>query len=115
GAQRPAGVGPGCVLDAQDLRRSPRSERHVEAIERHREAIAERLDEGFLAGPAVEESQRPVAWLEAAIRRVLEAREIACGDVVGVADLPDGFDVDADRVSAWKRVRRHIIAMRDVE
>src|SRR5207249_1754777 len=96
--QPPAGAVPRRVLDPQHLRRLPRRERHIEAIEGHREAVAQRFDEGFLARPAVEESQRPVAWLEAPIRRVLVAREIACGDVVGVADLPDGFDVDADRL-----------------
>src|SRR5207237_2589390 len=98
--QPPAGVLPGRALDAQDLRRLPGREGYVEAIERHREPVAERLDDGFLAGPAVEESQRSVARLEAVIRHVLDAREIASGDVVGVADFPDGFDIDADRVSA---------------
>src|SRR2546426_1175413 len=107
--QPPAGVVPRRALDAQDLRRLPRRERHIEAIERHRKAVAERLDEGFLTRPAVEESQRPVAWVEGAIRRVLAAREIACGDVVGVADHPDGFDVDADRVAEKKRVCGDVI------
>src|SRR6266576_5445797 len=88
------------VADSQQPRCLARRQRDVEAIQRIPKAVALRLDKGLLAGPAVEESQRPVAWLEATIRRVLEAREIACGDVVGVADLPDGFDVDADRVSA---------------
>src|SRR6266576_1119253 len=88
------------VADSQQPRCLPRRQRDVEAIQRIPKAVALRFDKGLLARPAVEESQRSVAWLEAAIRRVLEAREIACGDVVGVAGLPDGFDVDADRVSA---------------
>src|SRR5438105_13780876 len=88
--QPPAGVLPGRALDAQDLRRLPGRERYVEAIERHRESVAGRLDEGFLAGPAVEESQRPVAWLEAAIRHVLEARRISWVILAGVADSRSG-------------------------
>src|SRR6266576_5912006 len=98
--QPPAAAVPGRVLDPQHLRRLPRCERHIEAIERDREATAERLHERFLARPAVEEPLRPVAWVEGPVGRVLAAREIVCRDVVGVAHHPDGFEVNADRVSA---------------
>src|SRR3989442_5120964 len=79
------------VADSQQPRCLPRRQRDVEAIQRIPKAVALRFDKGLLARPAVEESQRPVAWLEAALRRVLEAREIACGHVFGIPDLPNGF------------------------
>src|SRR5882757_1089951 len=71
------------VADSQQPRCLARRQRDVEAIQRIPKAVALRLDKGLLARPAVEEPQRPLAWLERAIGRVLAAREMACGDGVG--------------------------------
>src|SRR5207248_287059 len=59
-------------------------------------AVAERLDERFLASPALKESQRPVARVERLVPGVLAARKAAGGQIVGIGNRPDGFDVDAE-------------------
>src|SRR2546422_11565167 len=59
--QAPAAVVPRGVLDAQDLRGLTRRERNIEVIERMGEAVAERLDEGFLARPTIKEAEQLVA------------------------------------------------------
>src|SRR5437763_537810 len=59
--QPPAGGVPR-ALCSQDLRRLSGRKRHIETIERHREAVADCLDESFLTGPAVEEPQWLFGW-----------------------------------------------------
>src|SRR6267143_2824904 len=51
-------------LDAEQLCRLPRRQRHIEAIERMVHAVAERLDERFLARPTLKEPECPLARVE---------------------------------------------------
>src|SRR5881628_550688 len=71
----PAALVSGRTLEAAEPRRLSRCERHVEAIQRIREAVPERLDEGLFARPTVKESQRFVARIEGAVRPVLPTGE----------------------------------------
>src|SRR6267143_1697020 len=111
----PTAVVPGRALDAKDLRRLAGRERDIETVERMIKAVTKRLDEGFLARPAVEKSQRPVARIERKVTLVLATGEKACRDVVGVADDANGFNVDADFASGREGVHGDIIGMRYVE
>src|SRR6266850_8592986 len=113
--QAPATVISRCVLDAEDPGRFTRRERNVEALERMVKAVAERLDEGFLAGPAIEKSQRLVARVEGPVSLILAAGEKACCDVIGIADDTNGFNVDSDFASGRESVHGDIIGMRYVE
>src|SRR5438309_8975469 len=98
--KRPAAEVPGNVPDAEDPGWLARRERNIEVIERMVKALAERLDEGFLARPAIEEAQRLVARGERAVNLILAAGKETCRDVVGVGEHAYGFDVDSDLVSA---------------
>src|SRR5256885_12927541 len=69
----PAAVLAGCVRDAEDARGLTGGKRHREAIEGVRKPFAQRLDERFLARPALEEAERPLARIERAVRLVLHA------------------------------------------
>src|SRR6266850_2133673 len=113
--QVPATVISGRVLDAEDPGRFTRGERNVEALERMVKPVAERLDEGFLACPAIEKSQRLVARVEGQVSLVLVAGEKARCDVVGIADDANGFNVDSDFASGREGVHGDIIGMRYVE
>ena len=77
--------------------------------------VANRLDEGFLACPAIEKAQRPVASVEGAVRLVLAAGKKACRDVVGVTDHTNGLDIDPDLASECKRVHCDILGVRYIE
>jgi len=79
------------------------------------QAVAERLDEGLLARPAMEEPQRPVARVEREVRLVLAAGEESRRDPVRVAQFTDSLHVDADLAAAREGVQRHIPAVRHVE
>src|SRR5687767_15808801 len=72
-----------------------RRDREIEALERHREADAERLDVGLLARPDAEEAEQPVARRERGVTRVLERGEELDRDRVGFAHRTDRLDVDA--------------------
>src|SRR2546426_7319281 len=80
-----------------------------------RKTLPERLDEGFLARPAIEEAQRPVARIEAEVGLVLAAGKEARRDFVRVAKRSNGFDVDADLASGRESVQSNIFAVRYVE
>src|SRR5204863_9247421 len=64
----PATTVTGCAPNAEDRCGYGRTERHIEAIERIGEAVAERLEEGFLARPALEEAPRPITRIEPKVR-----------------------------------------------
>jgi hypothetical protein len=80
-----------------------------------RKAFPERLDEGFLACPAIEEAQRPVARIEAEVGLVLAAGKETRRDFVRVAKRAHGFDVDSDLASGREGVHSNIFAVRYVE
>src|SRR5207302_9185783 len=89
--QTPAAVVPGLALDAEDLGRLAGREGDVEAIERMVETVANRLNEGFLARPAIAKPQRPVAPVDRNVRLVLAAGEEARPHVVGAGEHTDGL------------------------
>jgi len=109
--QRPFAVFSGRTLDAENIRGLAGCERNIEAIQWIINALTKRLDEGFLARPATEKTQRPVASVEGAIRLVLAAGKKACCDIVGVADHTNGLDIDPDLASERKRLHRDILAV----
>src|SRR5712692_2408837 len=113
--ERPAAVLSGRTLDADDPGWFPRRERNVEAIERMGKALAERLDERFLARPAIEEAERPVARIEGEVRLVLAARKKTRRNVVRVADDANGFDVDPDLAFRCEGEHGDIFGVRYVE
>src|SRR6185436_21014509 len=67
GLQRPAAVVSSAIAHAQDPGRLPGDEGHVEGAQRIAEPVAERLDEGFLARPAIEESDGPLERIQVAV------------------------------------------------
>ena len=111
----PATAVAGRALDAEDPGRLTRRERNIEAIERMAKAVSERLDECFLARPAIEESQRLVARVEGQVSLVLAAGKKACRDVIGVADHAHHLDVDSDLATARKGVHGELVGVRYVE
>src|ERR1700716_3515785 len=113
--QRPFAVFSKRPLDAENIRRLAGFERNIEAIQWIINAVTKRLDEGFLARPAIEKTQRPVASVEGAIRLVLAAGKKAGCDVVSVADHTNGLDIDPDLASEGKCVHRDILGVRYVE
>src|SRR3954470_8859009 len=105
----------GASADPHDLRRLARSERDGEALERLRKSVANRLDESFLTGPAVEESERSVARREGEISFVFPNGKAARGDLVRIRQLAHGFDVNADLAAGREAVHRDILGVRKVE
>src|SRR6266513_6501892 len=96
----PAAEVPGNVPDAENPGGLARRKRNIEAIERMVKAVAEPLDEGFLARPAIEEAQRLVARGQRPVNLILAVGKKTCRDAVGVGEHAQGFDVDSDLVSA---------------
>jgi hypothetical protein len=69
-------------------------------------AFAERLDEGLLARPAIEEPDQPVAPIETQVGLVLAAREKVRRDVVGIADSIDAGRTSSRAASSSRRRAR---------
>src|SRR6266550_3990640 len=92
-----------------------RGQRYVEAIERMEQAVAQRLDERFLASPALEESQRPLARLERPVRGVFARRKPPGGDVVRIGERAHRLHVDAHFPPRGEGVHGHIFTVRHVE
>src|SRR5438876_1039495 len=65
--KRPPTTVPGRRVHAENSGRLTRLKRNIEAIERVGEPVTERLDEGFLTGPAREEREGLVARVEGAV------------------------------------------------
>src|SRR6267143_3179555 len=80
-----------------------------------RKTLSQSFDEGFLARPAIEEAQRPVARIEAEVGLVLAAGKETRRDFVRVAKRAHGFDVDSDLASGREGVHSNIFAVRYVE
>src|SRR5436853_582085 len=102
--KRPPTTVPGRRVHAENSGRLTRLKRNIEAIERVGEPVTERLDEGFLTGPAREEREGLVARVEGAVGLALTPGKHAGCDVVGVGNHPHGFDVDSDLAPEGKRV-----------
>src|SRR5436309_15780585 len=101
----------GTAAEAQDPRRLAGGERYIEALERVRKSLANRLDESLLARPAVEESERPVARGKGKLGFVLPQGKAARGDLVGIRQLAYGFAIDADLALAREPVHRDVLGM----
>src|SRR5256886_14337097 len=106
---------PGRLFHAENSGRLTRLKRNIEAIERVGEPVTERLDEGFLTGPAREEREGLVARVEGAVGLALTPGKHAGCDVVGVGNHPHGFDVDSDLAPEGKRIDGHVVAVRYAE
>src|SRR5258705_454953 len=109
--------------DALDDRTEPDSragrlaggERDLAAIQVMPQPLPERLEEGFLARPAVEEAPRPLAPRQAHVGAALVAREQPHRDVVGVGERADLFDVYAHLAPLGEGLGGDPAAVRDVE
>src|SRR5438093_517815 len=81
--KRPPTTVPGRRVHAENSGRLTRLKRNIEAIERVGEPVTERLDEGFLTGPAREEREGLVARVEGAVGLALTPGNHAGCDVDG--------------------------------
>src|SRR5258708_14942680 len=107
--KRPAAVFPGRAFDADDSRRLIGRERDVEAIQWMVKAVTERLDKGFLARPALKESQRLVARVEGEVRLIFAAGKKTWFDVVGLAGHTNRFSVPSHPAARCLRGPRDIL------
>ena len=83
--------------------------------ERLVESVAERLQEGLLPCPAIEESPLLVTGLERAVGALLGHREEPRRDGVRIRKRACHFYVHAHRPSARKSVDRKVPGVREVE
>src|SRR6267142_2398583 len=103
------------VAQAQKFRRLAWGQRHLDVVERHGQAVANGLDDGFLARPAIEESEWPVARFERCVDLALAPGKCPRRDIVGLAQRTDRLDVDADFAATGKGIHGDVLAVRYVE
>src|SRR5665213_1521855 len=86
----------GASADRYHPRRSPRPQGDAKAVQWYGEAAAHRLDEGFLASPAVEEARGRFGWGKLQQFGRLFRREEPAGDLFEVGERAIPLDIDAD-------------------
>src|SRR6266566_9877120 len=72
------------ATDARDLRTFVRRKRNIERMERMMEAVADCLDERFLARPAIEEPARLIERIERRVHLVFRCGEKTRRDIAGI-------------------------------
>jgi hypothetical protein len=78
------------------------TQRDVEPVETKSKAFAERLDERFLARPAIEESERVLGRVQAEVSLAFFFGEKTLRYAVRIRERMDRLDIDADLASPRK-------------
>src|SRR4051812_18621099 len=93
----------------------PRDDGDVERVHPPREALADRLQIGLLAGPGPKEGLGSLAVVEASELRPFAGGEEALDDPSDLRERADLLDVDADPTSDRHRDQGHLLRMGQIE
>lgn len=111
--QTPLGCRPLVIADMNEANGVLTQQRYLKLIKRHREAIADRFDIGFLSSPAAEEGCRRVVRGSQFLR--LERTEESDSDLMKIGQFAQPFDIYAYRAVMGESVERHTLGMRFIE
>lgn len=101
--------------DGEQPRRPIGRERHVEFLERVRQAVAHRLDERFLAGPSLEEPAASIRHRQRVVLALFRRRETLAHQLRHVVGRAYAFDVDANRRPPRHADETEALGVREVE